>query len=170
MTGRSKRVARRVRPRRGVERLHGDREDLRSSRADRIPGKPRFLVRWRTSRAFPPLSRDNSEDGQPRLSNCRIRGACTAFLTSDVGQKRDKDGTRRDMSRGTEGKRGRLDADFDVVVSEALVAATIPSRADEVNSHRDAVVRSDLAERQGPAKTALAAPLGLEQAFFTGGK
>jgi hypothetical protein len=74
------------------------------------------------------------------------------------------------MSRGPEGKRGRLDADFDVVVSESLVAATIPNRSDEVNAHRDAVIRTDLAKRQGPAKTALAAPLGLEQALFPGGK
>jgi hypothetical protein len=74
------------------------------------------------------------------------------------------------MSRGPEGKRGRLDADFDVVVSESLVAATIPNWADEVNAHRDAVIRSDLAKRQGPAKTVLTVALGLEQAVFTSGK
>jgi hypothetical protein len=70
-------------------------------------------------------------------------------------------GGTRPEGRGFEGK-SRLKADCDVVVSEALVAATIPNWADEVNAHRNAVIRSDLAKREGPAKAALAAPLGLE--------
>jgi hypothetical protein len=54
------------------------------------------------------------------------------------------------------------EADLDVVVGEALVAATLAHRADEVDTDRDGVVRTDLAQRQALTEPLLATPLGLE--------
>jgi hypothetical protein len=64
----------------------------------------------------------------------------------------------------------RLKADLDVAVGEALVAAALADRADEVDADCDAVIGTDLAKRQGLTESLLAALLGRKQALLACGE
>jgi hypothetical protein len=107
------------------------------------------------------------------ISTAKRLAGHSSEATTGRYDRRGEEAKRRAVDRRTLGgssfavarmeiRRSEAEADPDVVVGEAVVADTLAHRADEVDADREAVVRTDLAQRQALTEPLLATPLGLE--------